>query len=41
MLAWGSWCCSAPTAGYLTAPEDLHEARHCYTCRTDDCEYHD
>ncbi|MET7489499.1 hypothetical protein [Streptomyces sp. NPDC005538] len=32
---------SAVEAGYLTAPEDLNEARHCYNCRTDDCEYHD
>jgi hypothetical protein len=28
-------------AGYLTAPEDLNEVRHCYNCRIDDCEYHD
>lgn len=32
---------AAVDAGYLTAPEDLNEARHCYNCRTDDCEYHD
>ncbi|MFD7861407.1 hypothetical protein [Streptomyces sp. NPDC059783] len=28
-------------AGYLTAPDDLDRPRHCYSCRTDDCEYHD
>jgi hypothetical protein len=32
---------AAVEAGYLTAPEDLNETRHCYDCRTDDCEYHD
>ncbi|MBD0675671.1 hypothetical protein [Streptomyces sp. CBMA156] len=32
---------AAVEAGYLAAPEDLHEPRHCHTCRTDDCEYHE
>ncbi|GGV48317.1 hypothetical protein GCM10010495_77660 [Kitasatospora herbaricolor] len=27
--------------GYLVTPDDLDESRHCYDCRTDDCEYHD
>ncbi|MFB7375856.1 hypothetical protein ACFC6U_03030 [Kitasatospora purpeofusca] len=32
---------TAVEAGYLTAPEDLHEPQRCYNCQTDDCEYHD